>query len=83
MDTHIVLTTNCTYTQPTPILMLPKLPNPIQTRPVDRNAIIHLVRLLNNALNVSVLAFDLRTHSLTKFPQRSRAAMDSIPNNKN
>ena len=58
-----------------------RLSNPIQPSPIDRNLIINLIRLVNNPINVLVLAVDLLAHSLTKSIKSLGSAVNGVPVN--
>lgn len=55
------------------------LSNAVQTSSVDGDLVVDLVRFVDDAVDVLVLAVNFSTHGPTELVQSSRAAVDCIP----
>lgn len=59
--------------------ILSLLADAIEARPIHRNLVIHLIRLVDDAVNVLILRVNLLAHGLAQLVKRSSAAMDGVP----
>lgn len=67
------------YSTPDQQSPLTLLADAVQTSSVDGNLVIHLVRLIDNAVNVLVLGINLLAHGLAQLVERSSTAMNGVP----